>query len=161
MDATLYTDEDSFDSMVLRWIVLEKECPLVIKTITASVRNTVKLPYFQDRGFALFDHHVVLQYLQERYPGEELLPADPQLRGQIRQICTLIRETENGDSIVDDLNSMLKPNEYLVGPNFSLADIYAGAWLQTSRALPKALPIRVDNYRKRLALRPAYKEAVQ
>ncbi len=161
MDATLYTDEGSFDSVVLHWIVLEKECPVEIKALTSSVRNTVRLPYFQDRGLALFDHNVVLQYLQERYPGEELLPSDPQLRGQIRQICTLIRETEQDHSITDDLNSMLKENEYLAGPNFSLADVYAGAWLQTSRALPKALPIRVDNYRKRLAARPAYKEAVQ
>lgn len=159
MDATLYTDEDSFDSVVLRWIVLEKECPIVVRTLIASARNTVRLPYFQDRSLALFDHNVVLQYLQERYPGEELLPSDPQLRGQIRQICTLIRETE--DSIVSDLDSMLRENEYLAGPEFTLADVYAGAWLQTTCDLPKALPIRVDNYRTRLAARPAYREAVQ
>ena len=159
MDATLYTDEDSFDSVVLRWIALEKECPVVIRTLTASPRNTVRLPYFQDRSLALFDHNVVLQYLQERYPGEELLPSDPQLRGQIRQICTLIRETD--EDVTGDLNSMLRENEYLAGPEFTLADVYAGAWLQTSSTLPKALPIRVDNYRKRLATRPAYKEAVQ
>ncbi len=161
MDATLYTDEGSFDSVVLHWIVLEKECPVVIRTLVASARNTVRLPYFQDRSLALFDHNVVLQYLQERYPGEELLPSDPQLRGQIRQICTLIRETEEGHSIVSDLDLMLRENEYLAGPEFTLADVYAGAWLQTTCDLPKALPTRVDNYRKRLAARPAYKEAVQ
>ena len=161
MDATLYTDEDSFDSVVLRWIALEKECPIVIRTIPVSTRNTVKLPYFQDRELALFDHNVVLQYLQERYPGEDLLPSDPQLRGQIRQICTLIRETENGHSIASDLDSMLRGNEYLVGRDFSLADVYAGAWLRTNSALPKALPTRVYNYWTRLAARPAYKEAVQ
>jgi len=160
MDATLYTDEDSFDSVVLRWIVIEKECPVVVRTLVASARNTVRLPYFQDRSLALFDHNVVLQYLQERYPGEELLPSDPQLRGQIRQICTLIRETEDGHSIVSDLDSMLRGNEYLVGREFSLADVYAGAWLQTSD-LPEALPTRVDNYWKKLAARPAYREAVQ
>ena len=161
MDATLYTNEGSFDSVVLRWIALEKECPIVIKTLVSSPRNTVRLPYFQDRGLALFDHNVVLQYLQERYPGEELLPSDPQLRGQIRQICTLIRETENGDSIVADLDSMLRGNEYLVGRDFSLADVYAGAWLQVNSALPEALPTRVDNYWKKLAARPAYREALQ
>jgi len=161
MDATLYTDAYSFDGMVLHWIILEKECPVVTKTLTSSPRNTVKLPYFQDRNFALFDHSVVLQYLQERYPGEELLPSDPQLRGQIRQICMFLRDADSTEGIVNDLDEMLRGNEYLVGHAFSLADVYAGTWLQKNRGLPAALPTRVDNYWKKLATRPAYKEVVQ
>ena len=161
MDATLYTDEYSFDGIVLSWIIREKECPVDVTILPTSPRNTVKLPYFQDRGFALFDHTVVLQYLQERYPGEELLPSDPQLRGQIRQICMFIRDTEDVESIVEDLDEMLQGNEYLVGHAFSLADVYAGTWLQMNSDLPTALPARVDNYWKKLVARPAYKEVIQ
>jgi len=158
MDATLYTDEDSFDGLVLRWLAIEKECPIAIEILPPWNRSVIKLPYFQDRDIALFDHHVVVQYLQERYPGEELLPSDPQLRGQIRQICVLIREADK--DIVDDLNDMLEGNQYLVGHEFSLADVYAGAWLKKLSALRAALPVRVHNYLERLEIRPAYREAL-
>lgn len=158
MEATLYTDEESFDGFVLRWLAIEKECPITIEVLPPWHRVPVKLPYFQDRELALFDHYVIVQYLQERYPGEELMPSDPQLRGQIRQICTLIREAN--EDIVDDLKHMLFGNHYLVGQRFSLADVYAGAWLRQLGARRASLPVRVYDYLEQLESRPAYREAL-
>lgn len=159
MEATLHTSTESFDSLVLRWLTLEKDCPVDVIVYPPWEPPMIELPYFEDRDITLFDHYVVVQFLQERYPGDLLLPVDPKIRGQIRQVCTLIRETE--DDIVGDLNEMLRDSSCIIGDDFTLADVYAGTWLQIRGSEPARMPIRVKQYRERLESRPAFTEARQ
>lgn len=156
METTLVSSPDSYDSFVLRWMCYEKEA-VVQHKLLRQVNSALPLPYLLDQDLQLFDHNVVVQYLQERYPGEPLLPQDPRVRAQIRQICVLLREAK-GD-IVPDLTYMLGRSTYLIG-EFSMADIYAGADLrQRWQDGELQLPASVAVYWERLRARPAFKKA--
>lgn len=120
-------------------------------------------PYMQDRDLNLVEHEPLVHYLQERYPGEPLLPADPKIRAQIRQICTLIRR--GIEDFAKEMNEMLSHgNPFITGDQFTLADIYAGARLyEIEQALPCAFVgyKYVHSYYNRLTERAAFKEATE
>lgn len=153
-DAILYTGQDDFDSIVLRWLVIEKEAPVVVQRLGPGNVSVVTPPYMVDQDLQLFDHWVILQYLQERYPGEQLMPIDPQVRGQIRQICSLLRD---GEVAEEELAQIITKQRrlFLLGDTFTLADIYAGSFLTINQ--PRL--VATDKYLKRLRKRPGLKEA--
>jgi glutathione S-transferase len=112
----------------------------------------------QDRDLFLVEHEAIVQYLQERYPGETLLPSDPKIRGQLRQICALVRQ--GVEDLEQQLEEMLSNGKaYLTGPQFTLADIYIGTALYESKKEPSSA--KVTRYYQRLADRRAFKEAVE
>jgi glutathione S-transferase len=157
MEPTLFSDRDSFDSVVIRWMAIEKECQLTHRVVESYEVTVMATPCLQDRDLHLVLHEPLVQYLQERYPGEPLLPADPKIRAQIRQICSMIRQ---GDDIIGDLSLILGPRKgYIAGAEFTLADIYAGARLHGMGAQHHLLPENVQDYYQRLAGRRAFKEA--
>lgn len=163
MEPTLFTDRFSFDSIVLRWMAIEKECHITHRVIESYEISMIATPYMQDRDLNLVEHEPLVQYLQERYPGDPLLPADPKIRAQIRQICTLIRRGLK--DFVGQLDEMLShDNPFLTGDQFTLADIYAGARLyEIDQAIPCAFVSDkyVYNYYERLTERAAFKEAME
>lgn len=123
-EATLYAGETDYDSIVLRWLVIEKEAPIAVKRLGSHNVHQVEPPYLIDHNLQLFDHWVILEYLQERYPMNVFMPVDPAVRAQIRQICSMIRAMEVSQ---DELNIMLGHHKnFLLGDTFTLADIYAG-----------------------------------
>ena len=89
MNPTLFSEPEGFDSLVLRWLALEKRCPIQHRIVQTFERDLTPLPSMQDRDLFLIEHETIVQYLQERYPGETLLPSDPKIRAQLRQICAL------------------------------------------------------------------------
>jgi glutathione S-transferase len=159
MEPTLFSDRDSFDSLVLRWMAVEKECHLKLRIIESWEVTLAERPFIQDRDLHLVAHEPMVQYLQERYPGEPLLPADPKIRAQIRQICWMIRE--NQEDFVEDLSLILGPRKgFIAGTEFTLADIYAGARLHKKQEEDVELPKNVQQYYYRLAGREAFEEAI-
>lgn len=158
MEPTLFSSRSSFDSLVVRWMAIEKECQLIHRVVESYEVTLSKLPCMQDRDLNLVEHEPLVQYLQERYPGEPLLPADPKIRAQIRQICCLIR---SGKDLVGDLSLILgKRKGYVAGSEFTLADIYAGVRLHGMGEKHFDLPVNVQDYYQRLAGREAFKEAI-
>lgn len=159
MEPTLFSSRYSFDSLVIRWMAIEKECQLIHRIVESYEVTMDALPCLQDRDLHLVSHEPMVQYLQERYPGEPLLPADPKIRAQIRQICWLIRD--DTEDFVGDLSLILGPREgYLAGSEFTLADVYAGVRLHGMNEEHFDLPENVQYYYTRLAGREAFKEAI-
>ena len=156
MNPTLFSEPEGFDSLTLRWMVLEKECPIELELKHQFLDPLVPVPNMQDRGLFLVEHETIVQYLQERYPGELLLPGDPKIRAQLRQICSFVRA--GVEDLEGELDVILPLNGYLTGKEFTLADIYIGSRLHERRN--RGLTIKVNNYYKRLAGRRAFKEAV-
>jgi len=158
MEPTLFSEPEGFDSLVLRWIALEKECPIKYQLVYGFDAPLVPVPNMQDRDLFLIEHEAIVQYLQERYPGESLLPADPKIRAQLRQICSLVRA--GVEDITDELSTLLSPGGYLTGEHFTLADIYIGVKLHELRMEGAQSSTKVEQYYQRLAGREAFKEAV-
>jgi glutathione S-transferase len=103
----------------------------------------------------IHDHHALLQFLQERFPHQTLLPADPLVRAQVRQVCEFFREEET--NMTPDIIAVLnQKTAYLMGDEFSIVDLYAGSWLRDATAV---VPTIVEQYKLRLQGRPAYKKA--
>ena len=140
------------DSLLIHWLVLEKECPL---TVTYDLTSTVKAPYYQAGDILIYDAATLVQFLQERYPGEQLLPSDPVSRAQIRQACTLINDPDV--DLFSELEQILDTgSKYLAGREFTLLDIYVGVWLSENYTLDNS---SVRSYWERISSRPAYMEA--
>ncbi len=60
-------------------------------------------PTLVDRELVLYDSHVIMEYLDERFPHPPLMPVDPVSRAHTR--LTLFRIKKDWLSLVDDLES--------------------------------------------------------
>jgi len=60
-------------------------------------------PTLVDRDLVLYDSHVIMEYLDERFPHPPLMPVDPVSRAHTR--LTLFRIKKDWLSLVDDLES--------------------------------------------------------
>ncbi len=161
MEPTLFTEPTSYDSRVLRWLAVEKQCPIEHRVVQSFEVTIDQLPNMQDRGLNLVEHETLVQYLQERYPGEEFLPRDPKIRAQIRQICAIVRLGIGMGDFIDQMSAlMVKDQGYLFGTEFTLADIYVGVRLHELQEERVGMPKLVGDYYHRLAGRRAFKEAL-
>lgn len=143
----------------MHWLVLEKECPLDVTSDQPLAVRMVRAPYYEDGDVLIYDHQTLVQFLQERYPGEQLLPVDPVLRAQIRQACTLINEPDV--SMIREIQEVLSSGcDYMAGSEFTLLDIYVGTWLSEYVAdndISQA--VYLDAYWKRISSREAFRIA--
>lgn len=156
MKPTLVIDY-GLPSLLMHWLVLEKECPPDVAR--QKFGDLVKAPYYVDGDILIYDHSTLVQFLQERYPGEQLLPPDPVTRAQIRQACTLVSDPEV--NLVPELEEILASGTaYMAGIEFTLLDIYIGTWL-SEYALKNNVSASVYSYWKRISSRPAFKVASQ
>jgi len=153
MEPKIVTD-DCPDSFLIHWLVLEKECPL---TVEYSPFSEVKAPYYEDGDVLIYDAVTLVQFLQERYPGEQLLPADPVSRAQIRQACTLTSEKDV--DLIPEIEAILNTgSEFMAGRTFTLLDIYIGTWL-SKYVLTNDVSAVVYSYWKRISGRTAFRIA--
>jgi len=156
MKPTLVADH-GLDSLLIHWLVLEKECPLDVEQQLPG--DLIKAPYYVDSDILIYDHATLVQFLQERYPGEQLLPADPVSRAQLRQACTLVSDPDvNLYAEVEEI--LTTGTEYMAGREFTLLDIYIGTWL-SEYVLLHPISAAVANYWKRISSRSAFKVASQ
>jgi glutathione S-transferase len=154
MRPTIVTDL-SLDSLLIHWLVLEKECPVDVVTLGTS--PLAAPPYYQAGDILIYDPVTLVQFLQERYPGEQLLPSDPVSRAQIRQACTLVSEPDV--DIFSEVEEILDTgSDYLAGREFTLLDVYVGVWLSENYTLDSS---SVRSYWERISSRPAFIKASQ
>ena len=157
MKPTLVLDY-SPDSLLIHWLVLEKECPLDTEMQDPfPLEDVIKAPYYRDGDILIYDHATLVQFLQERYPGEQLLPSDPVSRAQIRQACTILNEPDV--DVFKEVESVMDAGTpYMAGRDFTLLDIYVGAWM-SEHYTPDCSS--VASYWKRISNRPAFLKASQ
>lgn len=118
----------------------------------------IRAPYYSDGDVLIYDHQVLVQFLQERYPGEQLLPLDPVSRAQIRQACELIRRPDDIDLMEEIVKVMETGTKYMAGKEFSLLDIYVGSWMHKNYN-KLGVSAAVVSYWRRIASRAAFRIA--
>jgi len=148
----------SLDSFLVHWLVLEKECPLEVVMPSQTWNTpTVKPPYYESGDVLIYDAATLVQFLQERYPGEQLLPPDPVSRAQIRQACALTSEPDI--DLIAEIEAILDTgSEYMAGREFTLLDIYIGTWL-SEYVEANEVSAAVYSYWKRISSRTAFRIA--
>lgn len=92
-----------------------------------------KMPAIDDDGFLLADSSAIIHYLEAKHPTPELIPADPQLRGQV------IWWDEFGDTVFAACGGKMFFNR-IVSPKFlgREGDLAAAAQAEAEE-LPKLL----------------------
>jgi glutathione S-transferase len=93
-----------------------KKVPYALKVLSFQAQETKKpeflavnprgqVPTIVDDGYALWESAVILEYLDERFPGEKLFPGDLKERARLRRIAREADEylyKQGVDPIVDE-----------------------------------------------------------
>lgn len=178
-----------------RFVLFEKGMDFEIRDIDLfnkpediSVMNPYgQVPILVERDLILYESNIINEYIDERFPHPQLMPADPVMRARTRlflynfekelfiHVAALenraIREDEKRLNIaraaIRDRLSQLAPlmlkNKYMLGEEFSMLDVAMAPLLwrldHYGIELPKtAAPIQ--KYGERIFSRPAYIEAL-
>ena len=167
-----------------RFVLFEKGMDFEIRDIDLynkpediAVMNPYgQVPILVERDLILYESNIINEYIDERFPHPQLMPADPVMRARTRlflynfekelfiHVAALEDRAIRGDekrlnvarAAVRDRLSQLAPlllkNKYMLGEEFSMLDHYG-------IELPKtAAPIQ--KYGERIFSRPAYIEAL-
>ena len=158
MEPTIVIDY-GLESLLIHWLVLEKECPLEVVLDSSMSVGQTRPPYYSYGEVLIYDLPTLVQFLQERYPGEQLLPADPTVRAQIRQACTLVGEPDI--DLINEIEAILDTKtDYMAGREFTLFDIYIGTWLSDYiQTNPVCSASALHRYWERISSRPAFRIA--
>ncbi|ROH87115.1 glutathione S-transferase [Pseudomethylobacillus aquaticus] len=143
--------------------------------------NTV--PVLVERDLVLEQANIINEYIDERFPHPQLMPADPVMRARARlflhnfedQLFSHIKSIESGDAkLADEGRAAIRDNltqivplfsrqQYILGDEFSMLDVAITPLLwrlgHYGIELPKqAAPLL--KYAERIFSRPAYIEAM-
>lgn len=96
---TFYSDPASQYSHRVRIVLAEKGVAVDIKDVDpdemppeiADINPYNSLPTLVDRDLTLFEHYVMMEYLDERFPHPPLLPVYPVARAESRQYMARIQ----------------------------------------------------------------------
>ena len=109
---------------------------------------TGRVPVLEEDAFVLSESAVINEYLDERYPEQPLLPADPAARAAARMLIfrfddlsrpyyALRREEEGARERLDvelaKLDALLEAQAFLTGTAFGLADAAYVPWVLRAR----------------------------
>ena len=105
----LFSDSTDIYSHRVRLVLAEKGINVEIIYVdpTNPPEDLIELnpyamvPTLVDRDLVLYDSHVIMEYLDERFPHPPLMPVDPVSRGSTRM--TLRRIQKDWDGLVDIL----------------------------------------------------------
>jgi RNA polymerase-associated protein len=108
---TLYSDSSDIHSHRVRIVLAEKG--INFEVIFVDPANPPEdllelnpygtVPTLVDRDLVLYDSHVIMEYLDERFPHPPLMPVEPVARGRTRM--TLCRVKKDWDVLVDVINT--------------------------------------------------------
>jgi stringent starvation protein A len=130
--------------------------------------NTV--PVLVERDLVLEQANIINEYIDERFPHPQLMPADPVMRARARLFLHNFEEQKLADkaraTIRDNLTQIVplfSKQEYILGDDFSMLDVAIAPLLwrlgHYGIELPKqAAPLL--KYAERIFSRPAYIEAM-
>lgn len=104
---TFYSDPSCQYSHRVRIVLAEKGVTVDIKDHepdsvpkeVSDINPYSSLPTLVDRDLVLYEHHVMMEYLDERFPHPPLLPVYPVARGESRQL--IYRIDRDWSSCVD------------------------------------------------------------
>ena len=142
-----------------------------------------RVPVLVERDLVLYEANIINEYIDERFPHPQLMPADPVMRARARlflhnfeeQMFDHIADIESSNAkvaekartIVRDNLTQIAPifnkQEYMLGDEFSMLDVAIAPLLwrlgHYGIELPKqAAPLL--KYAERIFSRPAYIEAM-
>ncbi len=142
-----------------------------------------RVPVLVERELVLYEANIINEYIDERFPHPQMMPADPVMRARARLFLHDFEEqlfrhiadiesdnakrAENARAIVRDNLTQIAPifskQEYMLGDDFSMLDVAIAPMLwrigHYGIDLPKqAAPLL--KYAERIFSRPAYIEAM-
>jgi len=191
----LYSGTTCPFSQRCRFVLFEKGMDFEIRDIDLynkpediSVMNPYgQVPILVERDLVLYESNIINEYIDERFPHPQLMPADPVMRARTRlflynfekELFVHVGVLEERGGQLDDkareracnairdrlsqLAPLLLKNKYMLGEEFSMLDVAIAPLLwrldHYGIELPKnAAPIQ--KYAERLFSRPAYIEAL-
>ena len=142
-----------------------------------------RVPVLRVDDFVLYESVPIMEYLEERFPEPALVPADPHQRALMRMHCTLCdgemarptgtiifpkrfmpperwrkEEMDKARTAVERhlqiLDGQLGDRAFLLGDQYTLADICYTPFIHFLDLMEVVPPSRVAAWAKRLALRP-------
>ncbi|HSI95836.1 MAG: glutathione S-transferase N-terminal domain-containing protein [Methylophilaceae bacterium] len=142
-----------------------------------------RVPVLVERDLVLYEANIINEYIDERFPHPQLMPADPVMRARARlflhnfedQLFDHIGDIESDNAkVADNARAIVRDNliqiapifnkqEYMLGDEFSMLDVAIAPLLwrlgHYGIELPKqAAPLL--KYAERIFSRPAYIEAM-
>ncbi|QKH35622.1 glutathione S-transferase N-terminal domain-containing protein [Achromobacter pestifer] len=191
----LYSGTTCPFSQRCRFVLFEKGMDFEIRDIDLynkpediSVMNPYgQVPILVERDLVLYESNIINEYIDERFPHPQLMPADPVMRARPRlflynfekELFVHVSTLEDRSAKPDEkklanarqnirdrlaqLAPMLLKNKYMLGEEFSMLDVAVAPLLwrldHYGIELPKnAAPLQ--KYAERIFSRPAYIEAL-
>ncbi|WP_269900864.1 glutathione S-transferase N-terminal domain-containing protein [Paenalcaligenes faecalis] len=190
----LYSGTTCPFSQRCRFVLFEKGMDFEVRDIDLynkpediSVMNPYgQVPILVERELILYESNIINEYIDERFPHPQLMPADPTMRARTRLfLFNFERELFSQVAILEDRNEtdakvqeqarqkirdglaqiapILTKNKYMLGEEFSMLDVAIAPLLwrldHYNIELPKsAAPIQ--KYGERVFSRPAFIEAL-
>ena len=190
----LYSGTTCPFSQRCRFVLFEKGMDFEVRDIDLynkpediSVMNPYgQVPILVERELILYESNIINEYIDERFPHPQLMPADPTMRARTRLfLFNFERELFSQVSILEDRNQtdskvqdvarqkirdslaqiapILTKNKHMLGEEFTMLDVAIAPLLwrldHYGIELPKsAAPIQ--KYAERVFSRPAFIEAL-
>ncbi|GAA5235983.1 glutathione S-transferase [Verticiella sediminum] len=191
----LYSGTTCPYSQRCRFVLFEKGMDFEIRDVDLynkpediSVMNPYgQVPILTERDLILYESNIINEYIDERFPHPQLMPADPVMRGRTRlflynfekelfvHVSTLeSRASQNDEKALEharqnirdrlaQIAPMFLKNKYMLGEEFSMLDVALAPLLwrldHYGIELPRsAAPLQ--KYAERIFARPAYIEAL-
>ena len=190
----LYSGTTCPFSQRCRFVLFEKGMDFEIRDIDLynkpediAVMNPYgQVPILVERDLILYESNIINEYIDERFPHPQLMPADPTMRARTRLFLynfekelfvhvAALEDRRNSDAKAQELARqqirnhlaqlapILLKNKYMLGEEFSMLDVAIAPLLwrldHYGIELPKsAAP--VQKYAERVFSRPAYIEAL-
>ncbi len=188
----LYSGTTCPFSQRCRFVLFEKGMDFEIRDVDLfnkpediNVMNPYgQVPILVERDLVLYESNIINEYIDERFPHPQLMPADPVMRARTRlflfnferELFVHVQALENsnnqkliekGRSTIRDRLTQLAPimlkNKFMLGEDFSMLDVALAPLLwrldHYGIDLPKtAAPLM--KYAERIFSRPAYIEAL-
>ncbi|TEA27033.1 glutathione S-transferase N-terminal domain-containing protein [Candidatus Schmidhempelia bombi] len=190
---TLFSDSSNIYGHQIRLVLAEKGVTAEVEVVEANhlpqelldLNPYGTIPTLIDRDLTLFEPHITLEYLDERFPHPPLMPVYPIARAQARLVMyrirrewytayeTIIKSSQSAEAaaarktLQDDLtaiSALFKEKPYFMSDDFSLNDCYMAPLLWRLPLLDVSLPKVAEKnllpYMKRLFDRPAFVESL-
>jgi len=123
-----------------------------------ELNPTGKVPVLDD-GFVLPESAVIMEYLDDRYPDEPLLPGDPKSRADARKWVFRFDDLLGDDYYAyrrGDENALAERLEQLPVGDSLFVDVAYAPWVIRAREmLGVTLPQRLESWLEQLAQRPS------
>jgi RNA polymerase-associated protein len=142
-----------------------------------------KVPVLVERDLVLYESNIINEYIDERFPHPQLMPADPVMRARARLVLynfennlfTHVNQLEHGSQKIADksrqeirdaltqLTPILTKQTYLMNDEFSMLDVAIAPLLWRLEHYDIQLPKQaapVLKFRERLFSRPAFFDAL-